>query len=233
MGGRVKILSQFCLLRWRWCCQRTEGEERREGGGHVASVVRVTVVAKTPQDSLRLLHVARCRVYFCCVCKVMELVCIDFAVAGGVVGGRNVAQVDCQGKVFSIFRIFIASPSFPCCVPRCQSTNCFHFAPLRDFWCRRQVKQLQPPCPFPSSPPSPWEPFVPFGAASFSIDFRGFAAKQSRGAKANSTCPSLLCVCVFFSSIFGQCCTYDLCSLLLLLLLFLLLPRRFFVRSDP
>lgn len=80
--------------------------------------------------------VARCRVDFCCVCKVMELVCIDFVVAGGESEG-SVAQVDCQGKVFSIFRIFIAptpfAPPGSCCVPRCQSTNCFHFAPLRAF----------------------------------------------------------------------------------------------------
>lgn len=65
-------------------------------------------------------------------------------------------------------------------------------------------------CSSPLPPPPPLGPFCSFGAASFSIDFRGFAAV----AKANSTCLSL--VCGFFSSIFGQCCTYDLCSLLLL-----------------
>lgn len=60
-------------------------------------------------------------------------------------------------------------------------------------------------------------PFCCFGAASFSIDFRGFARPTRRLLRS--------------FSIFGLCCTYYLCSLLLLLLLLLL--RRFFVRSDP
>lgn len=81
--------------------------------------------------------------------------------------------------------------------------------------------------------PPPWDPFVPLVLQVFQLIFA--VLQQSRGAKANSTCLSL--VCGFFSSIFGQCCTYDLCSLLLLLLLLLLflllLPRRFFVPSDP
>lgn len=116
---------------------------------------------------------------------------------GGGVGGGNVAQVDCQGKVFSIFRIFIASPSFPCCVPRCQSTNCFHFAPLRAFRCRRQVKQLQPPLPFPILPP-------PLGSLLFLLVLQVFqlifaVLQQSKAEEPRPTrLAPACCVCVFF-----------------------------------
>lgn len=61
--------------------EKAKSRECRElgvrGRGHSSSVAVVV-----PQDSLAApaASVARCRVYFCCVCKVMELVCIDFAV---------------------------------------------------------------------------------------------------------------------------------------------------------
>lgn len=197
MGGRVKILSQFCLLRWRWCCQRTEGVERGEEGGHGASVVRVTVVAKTPQDSLRLLHVARCRVYFCCVCKVMELVCIDFAVAGGLVGGGNVAQVDCQGKVFSIFRIFIA-PQLPLLRATLPVDKLFSFCAASRFLMPPTSQTVAAPLPFPILPPFPLGAFCSFWCCKFFNWFSRFCSKAKQRSQGQLDLPQLaVCVCFF------------------------------------
>lgn len=164
----------------------------------------------------------------------MELVCIDFVVAGGGKARGVWHRSTARAKFFPFFAFSLPLPLSP----HPASAACHAASRQTVFILRRfalfdaadKSNSCSPPLPFP---PPPWDPFVPLVLQVFQLIFA--VLQQSRGAKANSTCLSL--VCGFFSSIFGQCCTYDLCSLLLLLLLLLLflllLPRRFFVPSDP
>lgn len=109
----------------------------------------------------------------------MELVCIDFVVAGGGKARGVWHRSTARAKFFPFFAFSLPS--------RLRSSRLLLRATLpvdklfsfcaasRFLMPPTQVKQLQPP--FALSP-SPLGPFCSFGAASFSIDFRGFAAKQ-------------------------------------------------------
>lgn len=110
----------------------------------------------------------------------MELVCIDFVVAGGGKASGVWHRSTARAKFFPFFAFSL--PPLPLRPSRLllRATlpvdKLFSFcAASRFLMPPTQVKQLQPP--FTSS--SPLGPFCSSFAASFSIDFRGFAAKQS------------------------------------------------------
>lgn len=105
-----------------------------------------------------------------------------------------------RAKFFPFFAFSLPPPASPAACHVASRQTVFILRRFALFDAADKSNSCSPPA-LSHPPPSPWEPFVPFGAASFSIDFRGFAAKQSRGAKANSTCPSL--VCWFFFLLFS------------------------------
>lgn len=109
----------------------------------------------------------------------MELVCIDFVVAGGGKARGMWHRSTARAKFFPFFAFSLPLPLSP----HPASAACHAASRQTVFILRRfalfdaadKSNSCSPPLPIL---PSPLGPFCSSGAASFSIDFRGFAAKQ-------------------------------------------------------
>lgn len=102
----------------------------------------------------------------------------------------SVAQVDCQGKVFSIFRIFIAPlrPSRLLLRATLPVDKLFSFCAASRFLMPPTSQTVAAPLCLPLPL---WDPFVPLLQQVFQLIFA--VLQQTRVAKANSTCLSLVC----------------------------------------